>query len=180
MKLNFIQLCISFVMLGSLSLAQTFTLKSKELSGQFKAKQYANTFGCNGEGESPQLSWENAPEGTESFAVTVYDPAAPTGSGFWHWVIFNIPSNVNELKADAGNANGKKTPKNAISVNNDGGTLGYMGPCPPPGPSHPYIFTVYALKTKLDLDKNATCALVGFNLSANVIAKASIIVYGQK
>lgn len=170
-----------FLMLMSIGIsAQTFTLKSKDLGGQFKAKQYANSFGCNGDGESPQLSWENAPAGTESFAVTVYDPDAPTGSGFWHWVVYNIPSGTTELKTDAGNANGKKLPKNAIQALNDGGAMGYMGPCPPPGPAHRYIITVYALKTKLELDKNAGCALIGFNIKANVLAQASIIVYGQR
>src|SRR5688572_4341251 len=142
------------LLLFSISLsAQTFTLKSKELGGQFKAKQYANSMGCTGDGESPQLSWENPPAGTESFAITVYDPDAPTGSGFWHWVIYNIPAGTTEVKADAGNPNGKKTPKNAVMANNDSGTPGYIGPCPPPGPAHRYIITIYALKTKLELDK---------------------------
>lgn len=170
-----------FLLLMSMGIsAQTFTLKSKDLGGQFKAKQFASSFGCNGDGESPQLSWENAPAGTESFAVTVYDPDAPTGSGFWHWVVYNIPSGTTELKADAGNANGKKLPKNAVQVMNDGGTLGYLGPCPPPGPAHRYIITVYALNKKLELDKNAGCALIGFNIKANVLGQASIMVYGQR
>lgn len=160
--------------------AQTFTLKSKELGGQFVNKQFANSFGCNGDNISPQLSWENAPKETVAFAITMYDPDAPTGSGFWHWVMFNIPANVNELKSNAGDENGKKMPKDAISVKNDGGKEGYMGPCPPAGPAHRYIITVYALNKKLDLDKNASCAVVGFNLHFATIAKASIMVYGGR
>lgn len=168
------------LLFGFSALAQTFTLKSKDLGGQFLNKQYAGSMGCSGDNLSPQLSWENAPKETVAFAITMYDPDAPTGSGFWHWVMFNIPAGTTELKANAGDPNGKKMPKEAISVKNDGGSEGYMGPCPPPGPAHRYIITVYALKSKLDLDKNASCALVGFYLNANALAKASIIAYGQK
>ena len=110
----------------------------------------------------------------------MYDPDAPTGSGFWHWIIYNIPSGTTEIKTGAGEASGKKLPKDAITANNDGGQPGYLGPCPPPGPAHRYIITVYALKSKLELDKNASAALIGFNLNANMIARASIIAYGQK
>ncbi|NOT75787.1 MAG: YbhB/YbcL family Raf kinase inhibitor-like protein [Cyclobacteriaceae bacterium] len=160
--------------------AQTFTLKSNEVGGQATNKQFANVFGCKGENISPQLSWENAPAGTQSFAVTIFDKDAPTGSGFWHWVIFNIPADVKELKSGAGDISKGLAPKEAIQINTDAGTPGYVGPCPPPGAPHEYLITVYALKSKLALDKSATPAYVGFNLSGTLLAKASIVMYGRQ
>ena len=88
-------------------------------------------FGCSGGNRSPQLAWSGAPAGTRSFAVTCYDPDAPTGSGFWHWVVVNIPSNVTELPADAGNPKGGNLPSGALTVRNDTGQPGCAGPCPP-------------------------------------------------
>lgn len=167
-------------MLTSAASAQTFTLKSNDVGGQATQKQFANVFGCKGENISPQLSWENPPAGTQSFAVTIYDKDAPTGSGFWHWVVFNIPADVKELKAGAGDVSKNLAPKDAIQAKNDGGTFGYIGPCPPPGAPHEYLITVFALKNKLDIDQNATPAYVGFNLHFQVIEKASIVMYGQR
>lgn len=159
--------------------AQTFTLKSNDIGGQATNKQMANSFGCHGENMSPELHWENAPAGTQAFAVTIFDVDAPTGSGFWHWVVFNIPANVTELKTDAGNPAKNLAPAGTIQVNNDGGVPGYIGPCPPPGPIHQYLITVFALKSKISLDKNASPALVGFYLYGNVIEKASMVMYAQ-
>lgn len=155
---------------------ETFTLKSRELGGQLTNKQYANGMGFNGENQSPQLYWENAPEQTQSFAVTIYDMNAPTGSGFWHWVVFNIPSDVRELASGVGD----QLPKGAIQSNTDAGMPGYIGAAPNEGPAHAYLITVYALSQNLDLDKNATPAFVGFNLHFATLAKASLVVYGQK
>ena len=160
--------------------AQTFTHRSTDVGGQATQKQFANVFGCKGENVSPQLSWENAPAGTQSFAVTIFDKDAPTGSGFWHWVIFNIPADVKELKSGAGDLSKNLAPKGSIQVKTDAATPGYVGPCPPPGTPHEYLITVYALKSKLDLDQNATAAYVGFNLHFQVIQKASIVMYGQR
>jgi len=160
--------------------AQTFTLKSNDIGGQATQKQLLNAYGCTGENISPQLYWENAPEGTQSFAVTMYDKDAPTGSGFWHWVIFNIPANVKELKSGAGDITKNLMPEGAIQSNSDGGRPGYGGPCPQPGPAHMYLITVYALKTKLTLDKNATPAIVGLMINNNLIAKASLVMYAQR
>ena len=176
------KILVLFVLLSvtfSLS-AQTFTLKINDVGGQATQKQFANTFGCKGENISPQLAWENAPAGTQSFAVTIYDKDAPTGSGFWHWVIFNIPAGVNELKSGAGDISKNLAPKEAIQIKTDAGTIGYMGPCPPPGAPHEYLITVFALKNKLELGQNATAAVVGFNLSFAVIEKASIVMYGKR
>jgi Raf kinase inhibitor-like YbhB/YbcL family protein len=158
----------------------TFTLKSSDLGGQATNKQFFNGFGCHGENISPELSWSNAPAGTQSFAVTIYDKDAPTGSGFWHWLIFNIPANVTELKADAGNISKGLAPAGAVQSVSDFGQAGYGGPCPPPGPIHEYLITVYALKTKLNLDKNTGPAIVGFNINGNTIGKASIVMYAQQ
>jgi Raf kinase inhibitor-like YbhB/YbcL family protein len=160
--------------------AQTFTLKSNDMGGQISNKQYANFMGFTGENQSPELSWENAPAGTQAFAVTIYDLDAPTGSGFWHWVVYNIPADVKEIKSGAGDVTKNLLPAGAIQGNTDMGKPGYVGPAPTPGPAHQYLVTVYALKNKLTLDKNATAAYIGFNLSFNTIAKASIVAYGQK
>lgn len=160
--------------------SNTFTLKSNELGGQLTNKQYANGMGFNGENQSPQLYWEHAPAATQSFAVTVYDLDAPTGSGFWHWVVFNIPPNISELAAGAGNPNRQLLPEGAIQSNTDAGMPGYIGAAPNEGPAHRYLITVYALSKKLELDKNATPPYVGFNMYFATLAKASLIVYGQK
>ncbi len=159
--------------------AQTFTLKSNEISGQSTKKQEFNGFGCSGENVSPQLSWANAPEGTKSYAITMYDPDAPTGSGFWHWVVFDIPSNINELVSKAGNVSLNLAPKGTIQSKTDYGTNGYGGPCPPMGHGfHQYIFTIHALKVdKLGLDANTNPAIVGFYLWQNTLAKSSIVMY---
>jgi Raf kinase inhibitor-like YbhB/YbcL family protein len=160
--------------------AQTFTLKSNDVGGQATQKQFANVFGCHGDNISPELSWTNVPAGTQSFAITIYDKDAPTGSGFWHWVVFNIPATVLELPSGAGDINKTIMPSGAIQSVTDAGQPGYTGPCPPPGAPHQYLVTVYALKTKLDLGKNASPALVGFYLSSTMLAKASIVFYGQQ
>ncbi|MGL4581708.1 MAG: YbhB/YbcL family Raf kinase inhibitor-like protein [Flavobacterium sp.] len=160
----------------------TFTLSSKDLGGETTKKQEFNGWGCDGENQSPQLFWQNAPAETKSFAITMYDPDAPTGSGFWHWVVFDIPNNINELVTNAGKTNSTLLPKGAIQSLTDYGIKGFGGPCPPAGHGyHQYIITVHALKTdKLGLDGNTTPAVVGFNLWANTLAKASIIAYYKR
>lgn len=160
----------------------TFTLSSKDLGGEGTKTLEFNGFGCNGDNQSPQLYWEHAPEGTQSFAITMYDPDAPTGSGFWHWVVFDIPSNVSELVTNAGNVSLNLAPKGAIQSMTDYGSRGFGGPCPPEGHGfHQYIITVYALKTaKLGLDAQVNPALVGFNLWNQTLAKASIVAYYKR
>lgn len=170
------------IFISNCSVAQTFSLKSDDLGGQVTDKQVFNGFGCAGDNISPQLSWENTPEGTKSFAVIMYDPDAPTGSGWWHWVVFDIPGNVSELKSGAGNVEKKLMPKGAIQSKTDFGKTGYGGPCPPEGDGfHKYIITVYALKVdKLGLDSEANPALAGFYLNGNTIKKASIVAYYKR
>lgn len=167
---------------GSLFAQNTFTLTSADLGGEATINEEFNGFGCTGENTSPQLSWKNAPEGTKSFAVTMYDPDAPTGSGWWHWLVFDIPAETNELAAGAGDVTKNLIPEGAIQSLTDYGAKGYGGPCPPPGHGlHQYIITVYALKTaELGLDENANAAVVGYYLWNNTIAKASIITYYQR
>ena len=155
--------------------ADNFTLKSSELKGQLTNKQVFSGFGCTGENISPELSWENAPKNTKSFAITVYDPDAPTGSGWWHWVVFDILKNKTNLSSGFGNIDSK----DAIQSVTDYGKSGFGGACPPLGDkAHRYIFTVHALDVEtLGLDKNATPALVGFMLNSHTIAKSSLISY---
>ena len=161
---------------------QSFTLMSSDLGGQASKQQEFNGFGCTGDNKSPQLSWKNAPKGTKSFAITMYDPDAPTGSGWWHWLAFDIPATTNELVANAGDTKLDLMPKGTIQSITDYGAMGYGGPCPPEGHgTHQYIITVYALKTeKLGLDKNTKAAVVGYYLWNNTIEKASIVAYYKR
>jgi len=178
-----VMILILLVFSVGMAVAQTFTLKSKDVGGQATNKQVFNGFGCTGENVSPQLSWENAPADTKSFAITMYDPDAPTGSGFWHWVVFNVPATTAELKTGAGDAAKNLLPAGAIQSVTDFGQPGYGGPCPPQGHGlHTYIITVYALKSAAlaGLDKTTMPALVGFNIHFNTLAKASIVMYYQR
>src|SRR5258705_971472 len=113
MNRTFQTFVIVFMLLTNFSFAQTFTLKSRDIGGQMTAQQVLNGFGCTGQNLSPQLSWENAPAGTKSFAVTIYDKDAPTGSGWWHWVVFDIPANTNDLKQGAGDISKNLLPHGA-------------------------------------------------------------------
>jgi Raf kinase inhibitor-like YbhB/YbcL family protein len=169
----------------ALVLAAGFKLTSPDIqaNGLIDQKFEANVFGCSGENKSPALKWSGAPKDTKSFAVTVYDPDAPTGSGFWHWFVYDIPAGTTELKADAGNASNANLPQGAKHNRIDYGFAAWGGPCPPEGDKpHRYVFTVYALKTdKLGLPADATAAVAGFMTHANTLAKASFTArYGRK
>jgi Raf kinase inhibitor-like YbhB/YbcL family protein len=153
----------------------TFTLTSESFAdGQpWSNDQVSGIMGAGGSDISPQLSWSGFPETTRSFAVTVYDPDAPTGSGWWHWVVYNIPADATSLPEGAGDAAGPGLPKGAVQGNTDMSKPGYLGPCPPPGPTkHHYNFMLYPLKVdKLEVSPGATAAIVGFMANANVIGK---------
>ncbi|HKW03561.1 MAG TPA: YbhB/YbcL family Raf kinase inhibitor-like protein [Vicinamibacterales bacterium] len=152
----------------------TFQLSSADVKTTFAQTQVANTFGCSGGNVSPQLSWTGAPAGTKSFAITIYDPDAPTGSGWWHWVAVNIPASVTQL---ASGASPGKMPAGTVETRTDFGKPGYGGPCPPPGETHHYIFTIYALKVdKLDLDAQASGAMAGFMIRSNSLGSATFTV----
>jgi Raf kinase inhibitor-like YbhB/YbcL family protein len=130
---------------ATVALAQDMTLTSAEVAdgSTIKEAQVANGFGCKGGNISPSLSWSGAPSDTKSSALTVYDPDAPTGSGFWHWVVFNIPASTTSILLGAGDVKKKLMPKGVIQSRTDFGTDGYGGPCPPQGDKpHHYIFTV--------------------------------------
>ena len=160
--------------------AQTgLMLTSGDMKGTFQQSQIFNGFGCSGGNTSPQLSWSGAPAGTKSFALTMYDPDAPTGSGWWHWLVVNIPASTTKL--DAG-ASGKNLPAGALELRTDFGKPGYGGPCPPPGPPHRYVITISALKIeKLDLDAQSSGAMAGFMINQNKLASAKLTVrYGRK
>ena len=147
-----------------------FRLHSPDISNgePIKAEQYWNNFGCTGDNVRPALSWDGAPEGTKSYAVTVYDKDAPTGSGFWHWVIYNIPASITSIASDA-------IPQGAVEGNTDVGQPGYLGPCPPVGRKHTYTSTVHALDTdKLDAPEGATAPLTGFYIHQHSIGQATI------
>lgn len=167
--------------IGCVAMAQAagFTLSSDQVSGQLTLDQVYAGFGCTGKNISPALQWSAAPEGTQSFAVTVYDPDAPTGAGWWHWLIFNIPANVTRLEADAGNVQKKLAPPGSVQSLTSYGAPGFGGACPPPGDKpHRYIFTVFALDVpKIDLDEKTTPAIVGYMVNQHAIGKASLIAY---
>ena len=159
--------------------AQTFTLSSSTVGGQATMQEVFNGFGCTGGNMSPQLSWTNAPAGTMGFAITMYDKDAPTGSGWWHWVVYDLPASTTALPQGAGDPAKGFMPAGAKQGQTDFGMPGYGGPCPPPGDRpHQYVITVYALKTdKLGVDASASPAVVGQNLNAQALAKASIVFY---
>lgn len=162
---------------GSSAQATDFSLSSPDITdgGTMAFAQTANMFGCAGSNVSPQLSWSNAPEGTKSYVVSAYDMDAPTGSGFWHWVMFNIPADVTVLEPGITPTAG--APAGAIQSRADAGFAGYLGACPLDGMAHRYVFTVIALKVeKLDLKSDASGALIGFMANANALAKATITV----
>lgn len=157
-------------------------MKSADIEGQARMKQVFNGFGCKGENISPQLSWVNPPEGTKSFAITMYDLDVPIGSGWWQWVIFDISKSADKLVENAGNIILNLAPKGSIQSLNDYGGYGYGGSCPPVnGGIHEYIFTIYALKVpSLKLNKDANPAMVGFYILANTIQKASLVIYYER
>lgn len=161
-----------------------FNVSSPDVSAQKSPTQdfIFNGFGCSGGNQSPALTWSGAPKGTQSFALTVYDPDAPTGSGWWHWVVVNLPASTTQLPRGAGTADGSKLPKGVVQVNTDFGAKGYGGPCPPQGDKpHRYIVTVHALKVPaLELPPTATAALAGFMINANSLGKATFtFTYGR-
>ena len=168
-------LIVAVVLLVPPAFADEFVVTSAQIkkSGHIDTEQVLNGFGCQGGNVSPALQWRGAPVETKSFAVTVYDPDAPTGSGWWHWVVFNVPATADGVVKNAGDVQKNLLPAGSIQSRTDFGKPGYGGPCPPAGDKpHRYQFTVYALKTDtLPLDENAPAAMVGFYLHQNMIKK---------
>lgn len=176
---SFFVSCIAGLALSGALCAQAAEFKvetDSQVDGHFANAQFANGFGCEGGNLSPHIRWQDAPAGTQSFVVTVYDPDAPTGSGWWHWVVADLPASVHELTLGAGSEPGK-LPAGAVQFKHDGGQSGYLGACPPVGQTHRYVITVHALKVdKLDLPPSASAAMVGFMSYANGLGKASTTV----
>ena len=143
--------------------------------------QVFNAMGCTGANRSPEVQWRGAPSATKSFAITLYDPDAPTGSGWWHWVVYDVPASATGLASGAGDPAGAGLPGGSVQGNTDFGAPGYGGPCPPPGKPHRYILTVYALDIdRIDVPAQATAAMVGFNIHAHTLAQGSITArYGR-
>jgi len=160
-----------------------FTLTSTDFTegGTLANSQVFNEFGCKGANVSPALAWSGAPAGTQSFALLMHDPDAPTGSGWWHWVVYNIPPGIGSLPAGAGDPKKGLMPKGAVQGRTDYGSVGYGGPCPPPGKPHHYNFRLYALKVpKLEVPEGASAALIGFNVRAQALGEAQLTgMYGR-
>ena len=160
--------------------AKGLTLKSGDMLGQVSLNQVFNGFGCTGKNISPQLSWENAPKETKSFAITIYDSDAPTGSGWWHWVVFDMSKDTKQVSSNASALN--ILPKGTIQSKTDYKTNEFGGACPPKGDkAHTYITTIYALDVEtLGLDKSANPALVGYMLNMHTLDKSSIVTYYKR
>ncbi len=157
--------------------AHAFEFSSPDLKGKkIIPDQFVfNGFGCSGQNQSPALTWKDAPKDTKSFAILVHDPDAPTGgSGWWHWLAYNIPVSTTSLPTNAGVENSTVLPAGTVQSITDFSKAGWGGPCSPVGRKHRYVFTIYALKVdKLDLPATSMPALVGFMVNQNAIAKAS-------
>ncbi len=157
----------------------SFSLHSSDMTEgeMLNPAQVSGIFGAGGEDISPQLSWSGHPVETKSFVVTCFDPDAPTGSGFWHWVVYNIPATVTELATGVGDQDGVQLPEGAGQLRNDAGLYGYLGSAPPEGHGrHRYVFAVHALSVdSLPITNDVTPAICGFNMFGQTVARAVLI-----
>ena len=177
---------VAAVFATSAQAADTFKLSVAGMKegSTLKDTQVFNGFGCSGGNLSPALTWTDPPAGTKSLAITAYDPDAPTGSGWWHWTLINLPASARSLPEGAGDEAGKNLPEGAVQGRTDFGTAAFGGACPPKGDKpHRYIFTIYALKAdKVPLDASASGALVGFYINKGIgyVGKSSVTLkYGR-
>lgn len=167
MKIN--ALATTLILAGLSFSAQALTIQSKDIKeGSLMPKIFE---GCGPVNQSPELHWKSIPKGTKSFALTVYDPDAPTESGFWHWLVTDIPVNVTSLSRGA-----KVSTVGAVEIRNDSGKTNFKGACPPIGDGmHRYQFTIWALpESKLGVSSNTPAAQVGFKLNAIALGKATL------
>jgi hypothetical protein len=181
-----VAIAASFGLLGAgVAIAADFSLTSPDIKPGDKManEQVFKGFGCAGDNVSPALAWTGAPKGTKSFVLTVYDPDAPTGSGWWHWVVFNISAAATGLPKGAGDPSKHLLPAGSIQSRTDYGTAGYGGPCPPQGDKpHRYQFTLYALDVEKIEGADATVspAFIGFNAHAHTLGTAKLLgIYGR-
>lgn len=155
----------------------SFTLVSPEFRDGDRLPQWARAEGAGGEDRSPTLHWEGAPSGTRSFALAVLDPDAPTGAGWWHWAVYNLPATITSLAADAGNPDAGLLPPGAVTVANELRERRYGGAYPPDGHGdHRYFFVLSALDVeRLDLPEDCTPSLLGYNVSNHIVARAQLV-----
>lgn len=157
----------------------SFVLTSSDIADNepLDIKHASGRMGAGGQDISPQLSWSGFPEGTRSFAVTVYDPDAPTASGFWHWAVFNIPVSTTSLPSGSGTEDGSALPEGAVQLKNDAGFPAFVGAAPPPGHGpHHYHVVVHAVDVEqLDVPAEASNAYLGFNLFSHTLGRARIV-----
>lgn len=179
--MKFMMMTAAALAFAGVAHAEDFKASSPEFAdGTVHPAQFSSIFGCTGQDISPEIKWSGAPKGTKSFLVTMYDKDAPTGSGFWHWVVVDIPADATSLAAGAG-GDGAKLPNGARNNTNDASMSSYLGACPPPGEIHEYKITVKALSVKkLDVPANATPALIGFVSNMNKLAEATVVAKGSR
>jgi Raf kinase inhibitor-like YbhB/YbcL family protein len=176
----FLSVCLALTCVTAQAHRFNVTSKDVQEGKQLSNDQIQNGSGCSGRDISPELSWSGAPSLTKSFAVTVFDPDAPTGSGWWHWTVVNISRNVTELPSDAGNRNNSKLPAGAVQGRTDFGSSGYGGACPPSG-THRYRIIVWALDVDhLIIDNQSSGALVGGLLNAHALGTAELIAISSR
>lgn len=168
-KILFLSSILFLLFSANNSFARNMKLKSDDIeSNKEIGEEFVfNNFGCKGSNLSPQLTISDVPVGTKSLAITMFDPDAPTGSGWWHWIVYNIdPTTINIARAAT------KISENAVVAKNDYGANAYGGPCPPAGTKHRYVFTLYALDiTALDVPNDASAAMIGYYLNTHTIEK---------
>lgn len=161
----------------------SFSITSDDFAAgaELSAPQRSGIFGAGGSDTSPQLSWSGFPAETKSFAVTIYDPTAPTGSGFWHWAVADIPVSVTSLPTGAGDENSTSIPAGAFQLANDAGLKRYLGAAPPIGSGvATYYVAVHALDVEtLGVDPSATPAFLGFNMSGHTLARGLITAWWE-
>jgi Raf kinase inhibitor-like YbhB/YbcL family protein len=172
---------VALIYVGAAAAPTAFTLSSSDLpAGKPIGEQFtADTWGCHGANESPVLKWSNAPAGTKSFAITMFDPYRPPVSGWWHWLVYDIPATTSELPRKAGTPGNPGLPQGARQVKPDGEAPEphYYGPCPDEGdPPHHYTITVYALNVDhLKVPETATPADIDSEIFSKTIGKAQLV-----
>ena len=162
-----------------LPVVPSFTLTSPDFAAGETLPRWARSgiSGAGGEDRSPTLHWEGAPSGTRSFALTVYDPDAPTGSGWWHWAVCNLPGTITSLPQDAGDPDAGLLPAGAVTLHNELRLQRYLGAAPPPGDGeHRYVFTLSALDVeRLEIPEGSTPAILGFQVREHIVARGQLI-----